>query len=171
MPTGYDDPPLRRGRSPLEELMHRLTRAVESGRRIQLSPTELDWFAVCGGLKAISDASTNEIVERAKARLLAHGEDLRFLDTPPPEGRHAEEKPPITPIPPGTSTPEMEDPGPFSTTTLAMRWRVSPGVVYSRIKSGKLPHFRIGTLYRIRYQDVLDYERTHHARMSLLPKL
>lgn len=160
-------------RSPLESLADRMARAVERGRKIQLSASELDWFAVSGALKALSDAATIEIVEKAKRRLLEQGEDLSFLEPRQKDEGRDGLHPPTTPsqaFTPETFDDERPRP-PFTPASLAARWGVSPSTIYSRINSGALPHFRLGSLYRIRHQDVLDYEHTHDVKGKPLPKL
>ena len=42
---------------------------------------------------------------------------------------------------------------------LAERWGCSEQIIRTAIKEGKLPAFRVGRLFRIRRQDVCDFER------------
>ena len=47
----------------------------------------------------------------------------------------------------------------YTITTLAERWGVSPRTVRKLIKSGELPHIRIGALIRIRPDQAEAYEK------------
>lgn len=47
---------------------------------------------------------------------------------------------------------------PFTPETLAERWQCSTGVIYRMLSSGQLPGFKIGKLWRIRAEDVEEFE-------------
>ena len=47
----------------------------------------------------------------------------------------------------------------YTINTLAERWGVSPRTVRKLVNSGELPHIRIGSLIRIRPDQVQEYER------------
>lgn len=47
----------------------------------------------------------------------------------------------------------------YSIAQLAEHWGISPSTVTSEIKSGRLKAFRLGKLYRVRREAILEYER------------
>ncbi|MCA0847204.1 helix-turn-helix domain-containing protein [Salipiger thiooxidans] len=53
----------------------------------------------------------------------------------------------------------MEHPHVYSPDDLAERWGCSGETVRNMIRSGELPAFRVGRMYRIRWQDVDRHER------------
>lgn len=142
---------------PLDALSRRLERAVQNGRSIQLSATDLDWLAVAGGYARIQEAATEYIVAQSKARLTRAGHDLSFLK-PPSVGTVStpseETKNEVAPIEP------IAEPDVYSPRTLAERWGVSVSSVHGKIRSGELTAFKLGGhLYRIRRDAVEQYEQ------------
>lgn len=59
-----------------------------------------------------------------------------------------------------TGGPAREE-RPFTPKTLAALWNVSAQQIRDLIRSGALPHFRVGRLMRIAAAAVREYERTH----------
>jgi len=58
---------------------------------------------------------------------------------------------------------------PFTLDTLAERWECSGSHVRRLCASGKLRHFRIGSLYRIAVDAVLEYEIGHYGEEKAAP--
>lgn len=48
---------------------------------------------------------------------------------------------------------------------VADKWQVSSTMVTKLLRSGQLKGFRIGTCWRIRSEDMLDYEAAHMAEL------
>jgi excisionase family DNA binding protein len=44
---------------------------------------------------------------------------------------------------------------------VAARWKVSTRKIYLMINLGEIPAYRIGQSLRIRYDDILEYEKEH----------
>lgn len=63
-------------------------------------------------------------------------------------------------VPPLAPEPPFNNGRPFTVDTLAERWKVSPHLIRSFIKTNKLPHWRLGDkLIRIKPETVLAVER------------
>ncbi|MEG3144198.1 helix-turn-helix domain-containing protein [Sphingomonas sp. RT2P30] len=142
---------------PLDALYGRITRKHEQGGTLQLSPEDLDWFVVSGAYAALLQAVARERFAVAAARIEARGGDLSFLTKgatdavePAPDASKIED----TVAPEPAPTPPV-----FSVKMLAARWGVSTGSVYTLMKSGELPHFKLGgQLYRITREAVEAHE-------------
>tara|TARA_R110000823_G_scaffold230838_1_gene357642 strand:+ start:201 stop:494 length:294 start_codon:yes stop_codon:yes gene_type:complete len=53
----------------------------------------------------------------------------------------------------------MSQPKPYRPDTLADRWEISATTVRNMCEDGRLPHFKIGKLYRIPVAAVEEYEQ------------
>lgn len=58
------------------------------------------------------------------------------------------------------TTPDSRDIRFFTVDQIAMRWQTSKKTVRRRIESGALTIHRFGSLIRVSYSDLIEYERT-----------
>lgn len=48
---------------------------------------------------------------------------------------------------------------PFTPETLALRWQCSPQHIRDLVNKNRLPSFRVGRLYRVPYDAVIEFEK------------
>jgi hypothetical protein len=67
---------------PIQALHDRISRKIEQGRGIQLSPTDLDVLVISGAYAAVLQMVADEAFAASKARLEAAGMTIKALEPP-----------------------------------------------------------------------------------------
>ena len=139
---------------PLATLHDRLSKKIEQGRAIQLSPNDLDWLVISGAYAALLEYVAREAFDASKRRLEAAGHDLSFFE------RQAD----AVPVPAFEPAAIAPAPGSereiFSPAQIAERWAATSTHVIGQMKAGALRHFKIGPrVYRSRHEDVEAFEK------------
>lgn len=101
---------------------------------------------VSGGEEAQAPAQAIMIARSHSAARSSHTDEGRTA----PDSRRGEK----------AATVQEERPN-YSVSLLAKRWGCTSSHVHSLVARGKLPHFRVGTLIRIRGANVRAYEEQH----------
>jgi excisionase family DNA binding protein len=60
---------------------------------------------------------------------------------------------------PSMLTEEQRDPAHLTPKEVAASWRCHPDTVLELLRSGELPGFKIGRVWRVKVEDVREYER------------